>query len=86
MVGAIASETEGFAVFLDQATNNVIRLKTGQDHSGWVLQSVKGREVTLQKDRRTMTLVLPQPGAAPSAAGIPVAGPARGPNGKEPEL
>jgi len=34
LVGAIASETEGFAVFLDQGTNNVIRLKIGQDHAG----------------------------------------------------
>src|SRR5882672_11173937 len=31
LVGAVASETEGFAVFLDRATNTVIRLKTGQD-------------------------------------------------------
>ena len=87
LVGAIASETEGFAVFLDQATNNVVRLKLGQDHSGWVLQSVKGREVTLAKDGRVATMVLPQPGSAPSAGpGIPVAGPPRGPGGKEPEL
>ena len=87
LVGAIASETEGFAVFLDQATNTVVRLKTGQDHSGWVLRSVKGREVILQKEGRTATLVLPQPGTAPSAAGgIPVAAPGRAPNGKEPEL
>src|SRR5204863_40198 len=77
LVGSIARETEGFAAFLDQATNNVIRLKTGQDHSGWVLQSVKGREVMLQKDGRTATMILPQPGAAPSAGGIPVAGPPR---------
>jgi len=88
LVGAIASETEGFAVFLDQATNSVIRLKTGQDHSGWVLRSVKGREATLQKDRLTATLVLPVPGAlpspvadAPGAPGTPV-----GPKGKEPAL
>ena len=67
LVGAIASETEGFAVFLDQATNNVIRLKTGQDHSGWVLQSVKGREVALQKNQRTTTMVLPAPGSLSSA-------------------
>jgi general secretion pathway protein N len=84
LVGAIASETEGFAVFLDQATNSVIRLKTGQDHSGWVLRSVKGREATLQKDRLTTTLVLPVPGALPSAAGAP--GAPVGPKGKEPEL
>jgi general secretion pathway protein N len=83
LVGAIASETEGYAVFLDQATNSVIRLKTGQDHSGWVLQSVKGREATLQKDRRTTTLVLPVPGRALSA---PVPGAPGGPKGQEPEL
>jgi len=85
LVGAIASETEGFAVFLDQATNSVIRLKTGQDHSGWVLRSVKGREATLQKDQLTATLALPVPGALPTpfagAPGAPV-----GPKGKEPEL
>lgn len=94
LVGAIASETEGFAVFLDQATNNVIRLKTGQDHSGWVLRSVKGREATLQKDRVTTTLVLPVPGALPSVAaaaptlptlpGLPFPPPP--PKGKEPQL
>ena len=54
-------------MFLDQATNNVIRLKTGQDHSGWVLRSVKGREATLQKDQQTTTLVLPVPGDAPAS-------------------
>jgi general secretion pathway protein N len=83
LVGAIASETEGYAVFLDQATNSVIRLKTGQDHSGWVLRSVKGREAVLQKDRQTTTLVLPVPGGVPSA---PVPGAPRGPKGQEPQL
>src|SRR3954469_20777584 len=67
LVGAIASETEGFAVFLDQATNNVIRLKVGQDHEGWVLRSVKGREVALQKNQRTTTRALPAPGSLSSA-------------------
>ena len=56
-------DSEGFAVFLDQATNNVVRLKTGQDHMGWVLRSVKGREATLEKNKRTATLTLPVPTA-----------------------
>lgn len=88
LVGAVAGESEGIAVFLDQATNSVIRLKTGQDHSGWVLRSVKGREAVLQKDRRTTTLVLPVPGAQP-VPGPPVAaapGQPPQPGGKEPEL
>ena len=71
LVGAIASETEGIAVFLDPATNNIIRLKTGQDHDGWVLRSVKGREATLQKNQQTTTLALPVPGEAPAVPGQP---------------
>lgn len=83
LVGAVANEHEGIAVFLDQATNNVIRLKTGQDHSGWVLRSVRGREAVLQKDQRTLTLALPVPGilSTPGVPGQPLA-----PGQKEPEL
>ena len=55
------------------AESHVIRLRTGQDHSGWVLRSVKGREATLQKDQQTTTLTLPVPGEAPAVAapGVP---------------
>jgi general secretion pathway protein N len=86
LVGAIASETEGFAVFLDQATNTVIRLRTGQDHQGWVLRAVKGREATLVKASISTTLMLPDPGniGAPFAPAIP-ADIRRQPSG-EPEL
>ena len=68
LVGVIAGDSEGFAVFLDQATNNVVRLKTGQDYQGWMLRSVKGREVTLEKNKRTTTLALPAPNADMAAA------------------
>jgi general secretion pathway protein N len=92
LVGAIVSDTEGIAVFLDPATNNIIRLKTGQDHDGWVLRSVKGREATLEKNQRTATMALPVPGEAAAPPGPPPV-PGRlprppGPPGKraEPEL
>jgi hypothetical protein len=90
LVGAIASDTEGFAVFLDQSTNNVVRLRIGQDFSGWVLSSVKGRAATLEKNNRSTTLSLPVPGeaqampvsvpAAPRPVAVPVPGaaPAQG--------
>jgi general secretion pathway protein N len=86
LVGAIASDTEGFAVFVDQATNTVIRLRTGQDHQGWVLRAVRGREATLVKAAISATLMLPEPGniGAPVAPSMP-AGIRRQPNG-EPEL
>lgn len=59
LVGTIASGTEGFGIFLDQATKTALRLKIGDDHNGWKLQSVRSREVTLEKDQQTSVLSLP---------------------------
>jgi general secretion pathway protein N len=84
LVGAIVSETDGFAVFLDQASNSVVRLRVGQDHDGWVLRAVKSREATLEKNQQTTTLALPAPGdlgTAPPAGHIPGV-----PGQKEPDL
>jgi hypothetical protein len=75
LIGVIAGESEGFAVFLDHASNNVVRLKTGQDHSGWVLRAVKGREATLHKNGKSEILALPVPGAGGIAGGEPNSGP-----------
>jgi general secretion pathway protein N len=61
LVGAVVGESEAIAIFLDP-NNAVIRLRTGQDHSGWVLNSVKGREATLQKEGQIVVLALPAPG------------------------
>jgi general secretion pathway protein N len=90
LVGAVAGQNEGIAVFLDQTNNSVVRLRTGQDHLGWVLRSVKGREAVLEKDRLSATLELPPTGVAPMPPGFPQQPgiPMRGPLGKpkEPEL
>ncbi len=77
-VGAVVSETEGFAIFLDQATNRVVRLKLGQDHSGWVLKSVKAREATLQKDSRSRRSRCPRRAgwqSMPASAPVPASQP-----------
>ena len=63
LVGAIAGESEGIAIFLDGTTNGIIRLKTGESHAGWTLQTVKAREAVLQKEQRTMVVELPNPPA-----------------------
>jgi hypothetical protein len=63
LVGTIASDDEGFGIFLDQSTNAALRLKVGEDYQGWRLRSVQGREATLEKDQQVVTLALPQPGA-----------------------
>jgi general secretion pathway protein N len=61
LVGAIVGEHESIAVFLDETTRDVVRLKTGESRGGWVLRSVRRREATLEKDRETMILALPVP-------------------------
>jgi hypothetical protein len=59
LVGAIAGETEGIAIFQDGTTKGVIRLKTGESHAGWILQAVKKREAVLQNERKDAILELP---------------------------
>jgi len=40
----IASDEEGFGIFLDQSTKAVFRLRVGEDYQGWKLRSVQGRK------------------------------------------
>jgi general secretion pathway protein N len=61
LVGTVASEKEGIGVFLDRATNNMVRLRMGEGHDGWILRAVRVREVTLQNGGLTETLSLPPP-------------------------
>jgi hypothetical protein len=68
VLGTVSSEVGGIGVFLDQTTNNVIRLKVGQDHTGWILRSIQAREASFEKDQRTATLALPSRSAALSSA------------------
>jgi general secretion pathway protein N len=42
LVGTIASDEEGFGIFLDQSTKTVLRLKVGEEFQGWKLRSVQG--------------------------------------------
>jgi len=75
LVGAIAGDAEGIAIFVDEATRGIVRLRTGENHLGWTLRSVKGREATMQKDRQTIRLALPAPtdpsGGLPGVPGMP---------------
>jgi general secretion pathway protein N len=78
LVGTVIGSKDGFGIFLDQATNTVLRLKTGDNHNGWVLLSVQGREATLQRDPDTAVLALPardaeQSGILPAIADVPLA-------------
>jgi general secretion pathway protein N len=62
LVGAVVGDAEAVAIFVDQATRGIVRLRTGEDYAGWILRSVKGREATLEKGRERVLLALPAPG------------------------
>jgi general secretion pathway protein N len=70
LLGTIASDDEGFGIFLDQSTKAVLRLKVDEDYQGWKLRSVQGREVTLEKDQQLVTLALPQPAVGQAASEV----------------
>src|SRR5215470_10602723 len=73
LVGTVSGEQDAFGIFLDPTTNKIVRLRLGDDHKGWILRQVRGREVMLQKDRKTAFLALPPPGSKPAVAGRQVA-------------
>jgi general secretion pathway protein N len=60
LVGTVGGE-DGIAVFVDQTTQSIVRLRPGEGHQGWILRAVGGREVTMQNNRDTAILALPRP-------------------------
>src|SRR5262249_60367694 len=75
LIGAVAGASAGIALFRDRMTKDVVRLRTGEAHAGWILRSVKGREATVEKGRERIRLALasasPSAAAARSAARVP---------------
>jgi hypothetical protein len=49
LLGTIAGDTAGVALFMEKGSQEVVRLRTGEAHQGWVLRSVRGREAMLEK-------------------------------------
>ena len=76
LVGTVAGDDESFGIFLDKSSSTALRLKVGEDYQGWQLRGVQGRDVSLERDKQTVVLSLPQPGADEAAAvgglGMPV--------------
>jgi len=76
LVGTVTGETDGIGIFKDEATSDIVRLKTGEGHDGWRLLSVHEREATFEKNSRSATVMLPPregsdaalPDSAPVAA------------------
>jgi hypothetical protein len=63
LVGTVADGRDGIAVFRDESSNNILRMRTGESHLGWTLSTVGRREVTMARNHDTATLVIPNPPA-----------------------
>ena len=68
LVGTVAGEDSGIAVFVENATENIVRLRVNESHQGWILRSIQGREVTLLKGRKSDVLALAPPGGSSEPA------------------
>lgn len=69
LVGTIVSRSVEIAVFADDVSHDVIRLKAGDVHDGWTLSTVVDRAAFFQKEGyHAATLALPAPGAEATAA------------------
>jgi hypothetical protein len=74
LVGTIVGGAENIAIFADEVTKSFVRLKTGQDHAGWTLRAILGRETTFARGSREATLGLPARGVpSQTTAAIPAA-------------
>ncbi|MDI1263082.1 MAG: hypothetical protein PS018_07490 [bacterium] len=67
LIGAVVGDGEAIAIFVDRASQKVVRLRQGDNHSGWVLSAVQGREVTLKKAGQSEVLVLQRQEGSDSA-------------------
>ena len=61
LIGVVVGNGEGYAVFLDNTSHAIVRLKTGEGEGGWVLRSVANREAVLERNHRTAIMRLPSP-------------------------
>jgi len=68
LVGTVVGEDSGIAVLVEQSTENVVKLRVKESHQGWTLQSIQGREVTFQNDRKSSVLALAPPGGSEPAS------------------
>jgi general secretion pathway protein N len=73
LIGAVVGASDAIAVFLDQTTQKIVRLRQGESQAGWELSSVQPREVTFRKADRTEVLVLKRQDGSAGVADAPAA-------------
>jgi hypothetical protein len=65
LVGTVTGGDQSFGIFVDQTSKAALRLRVGEEHQGWRLRAVQGREATFARDEQTIVLNFPAPGTVP---------------------
>jgi hypothetical protein len=82
LVGTILEETgEGIGLFMIPAEHTAFRLKTGENHKGWILRKVEPRQVMLEKEKQIAILELPRHDMNKGGSAPPPAASANGKTG-----
>ena len=74
LIGAVVGDGDAIAVFLDRTNQKIVRLRQGDSHAGWLLNSVQPRQVTFEKADQTEVLTLKRqdgPASVPAVPGVP---------------
>jgi general secretion pathway protein N len=72
LLGTVIGASDGIGVFVDETSKEVIRIRTGASHDGWILRSVQRRAANFNKNHQETTLTLAPPASEPSAPSIGV--------------
>jgi general secretion pathway protein N len=75
LIGAVVSDSDAIAVFLDRTSQKIVRLRPGENHAGWVVGAVLGREVTLKKAGQIETIAIQRQERAVGGAAVSAPGP-----------
>jgi general secretion pathway protein N len=79
LLGTVIGASNEIGIFVDETSKDVIRIRTGESHDGWMLRSVHRRAASFEKNHQETTLMLPtagpeQPGPSAGAAASKIPG------------
>lgn len=75
LLGTVAGSRERIGLFIDSASKEVLRLKAGESHQGWILRYVRPRQVELAKGLDNTVLEMASPDLKPGPSAPQLAAP-----------
>jgi hypothetical protein len=69
-LGTVIGTSDSIGVFVDETSNEVIRIRAGASYGGWTLHAVDRRSASFEKDHQETMLTLPPLGAEQPAPNI----------------